>query len=470
MILKRAAAKFDPGAFAEFCFVGSDGHHVHQAEVHTALQTFLTGHPKALVELPRDHGKSFQVCARVVWELGRNPGLRVKVVCATEAVAAERARFLRDAIAFNPFVRLVFPDLLPGQPWAAEAFTVLRDTDVIGPSVAAFGVGAGSTGTRADLLVCDDIVDVRALHSRAERDRVADYFRNNLMNLLEPDGRFWGLCTPWHADDLNARLKKTGAYALFRRAVGDDLEPVWPEKWPRERLAARRAEIGAASFARGYRLVPLAEEETPIRPAWVRFWVEPAEYESVILSVDPAVSAKATADASALVVLGRTGGGVVGSRGGERPDGFAALGHLTTTPPHNLIHVLEATARRVAAPDLVTLIDDFDRRWNPDVVLFESNAAFLGIKDLLVRHARFGPRVKGISQSREKAVRVAAFSVAVENGSFRLKGAGAGGVDPGQRPLFDEMTTFPFGEHDDLLDAAATGTAYLLDRREPRVW
>ena len=32
------------------------------------------------------------------------------------------------------------------------------------------------------------------------------------------------------------------------------------------------------------------------------------------------------------------------------------------------------------------------------------------------------------------------------------------------------MTTFPFGEHDDLLDAAATGTAYLLDRPELRVW
>ena len=30
------------------------------------------------------------------------------------------------------------------------------------------------------------------------------------------------------------------------------------------------------------------------------------------------------------------------------------------------------------------------------------------------------------------------------------------------------MITFPFGEHDDLLDAAAMGTAYLLNRREPR--
>ena len=134
------------------------------------------------------------------------------------------------------------------------------------------------------------------------------------------------------------------------------------------------------------------------------------------------------------------------------------------------VHVLESVARRVAAPDLVALIDDADRRWNPDVILFESNAAFAGIRDLLVRHARFGPRVKGLPQSRDKASRVAAFSVPVENGSVRLKGDGAGGVDAAQRALFEEMTTFPFGEHDDLLDAAATGTAYLLDRPEPRVW
>src|SRR5262249_34055654 len=106
----------------------------------------------------------------------------------------------------------------------------------------------------------------------------------------------------------------------------------------------------------------------------------------------------------------------------------------------------------------------------PDVILFEANAAFAGIKDLLVRHARFGPKVKGITQSKDKASRVSAFSVPVENGSFRLKGTDPRHVDPGQQELFDEMTTFPFGEHDDLLDAAASGTAYLLERPEPRVW
>jgi predicted phage terminase large subunit-like protein len=339
---------------------------------------------------------------------------------------------------------LVFPELRPGRPWEATGFTIARPAQIIGPSVAAVGVGASSTGTRADLLVCDDVVDVKALRSRADRERVRAYFHENLVNLLEPDGRLWNLFTPWHADDLNSQLKRNGEYALFRRAVGDDLTPIWPEKWPRERLEQRRREIGSVAFARAYRLVCVPDEDVPIRAAWIRFWIEPAPFESVVLAVDPAVSTKARADASALVVLSRTA--------------------------TNEVRCLEAIARRVTAPALVDLIDDADRRWHPDVILFETNAAFAGIRDLLVRHARFGPKIRGVTQIKDKLSRVSAFSVPVENGSFRLRGDGVNQVDPCQQALFDEITTFPFGEHDDLLDAAAFGTAYLLDRPEPRVF
>lgn len=439
-------APVDVDCFIESCFTDSRGAPVKQADVHRAMQAHLTTHPRALVEMPRDHGKSFQVCCRVLWELGKEPGLRVKIVCATHAVAAERSRFLMDTLTLNAAVRKVFPKLRASKPWTVRALTVRRDAQTIGPSVAAFGIGAGSTGTRADLLVCDDIVDVRCLHSKTARDRVSDYFTNNLMNLLEPDGRLWGLCTPWHSDDLNARLKKNTAYPLFRQAIGPNFEPVWPERWPEEALRARLAEIGTASFARGYRLVPIAEDETPIRPTWVRFWTEPGEYDLLLLSVDPAVSVSARADRSGLVLLGRTPG-----------------------PCAPQIHVLAAVARRVAAPDLKALIDQFDRRYNPAVILFESNAAFRGLKDTFAADARFGPKLKSVTQSVDKGARVAAFSVAVESGAFRLHGEG-GVVDAAQRELYDEMTTFPFGEHDDLLDAAATGAAYLLDRREPRVW
>ncbi len=445
LVAKFERARLDPSAFLEFAFADSRGLPLKQADVHSEIQRFLGEQNRALIELPRDHGKSVQLCGRLIWELGRNPGLRIKLVCATDALAADRSRFLRDQIANNRRVRLAFPNLLPSTPWCAEAFTVRRPAEAIGPSVASFGVGTGSTGARADLLVCDDIVDVRSLHCPGERRRVKDYFHNNLMNLLEPDGRFWGLCTPWHPDDLNSQLKSNPSYAVFRRAVGPNLEPVWPEKWPSEKLAERRAEIGEASFARGYRLITISEGEVLIRPEWVQFWNGPVPrqgLETVVIAVDPAVSTRKGADASAIVVAGRT--------------------------PAGEVRILEAAAKRVRAPQLVEWIDAADRLWQPDAILFESNAAFAGIRDLMIQRTRFGPRVLGRAETRAKDSRIAALSVAVQNG--RVKLIGKTQVDPTQRELFDEMTTYPFGSHDDLADACAAAVEHLLMKVEPRIW
>ena len=440
---KLDRARDDPNEFIEYCFTDPQGRPLRQSGVHRSVQDFLTHHPKGIIELPRDHGKTTQVCGRILWELGHDPRLRVQIFCASEALASERGQFIRDALETNSRLREVFPHLKPGTPWAGVRFSLERPATVIGPTVTTIGIGSASTGARADLLICDDVVDVKALASRAERDRVKQRFRDNLMNLLEPDGRFWGLCTPWHRDDLNADLKRNAAFALLRRGVGDDLRPVWPERWPATALQSRRDEIGAAAFARGFRLVPLADEDVPIRPAWVRFWTEPMVPDRVIVSVDPAVSIRSGADQSAIVVLARCG---------------------------NEVRCLATAARRVAAPELIQMIESVDATWRADVILFEANAAFKGIADLMTRQAAFGPKVKAIVQTKDKGARVAAFSVPVENGTFRLKGDGRGGPDPAQQPLMDEMTTFPLAEHDDLLDATATGTAYLLGASEPRIW
>ncbi|HVK14602.1 MAG TPA: hypothetical protein VM597_38040, partial [Gemmataceae bacterium] len=408
-------ARTDPDAFVEFCFTDPGGRPLQQATVHRDLQAFLTAHPRALIELPRDHGKSTQVCARIAWELGRDPSLRIHVACASAALAAERGRFVRRAIAGNARLRLVFPDLEAAGPWTDGRFTVARPANAIGPSVTAIGVDVASTGARADLLICDDIVDVKAVRSRAERDRVKAAFRDNLLNLLEPTGRFWGLCTPWHRDDLNAELKANPAFAVFRRAVGEDLAPVWPERWPAAALAARRAEIGVVSFARGYRLVAVADDAQAIPLDAVQYWDGPTEADRVILAVDPAVSTKAAADRSALVVLAKCGAQV---------------------------RCLAAVARRVPAPMLGTLIAALDAEYGPAAILFEGNGAFAGLAEVMRATYPFGPKLLTVPQSANKAERVAAFGIPVQNGSFRLKGR-AGVVDPGQRELLDEMTTFP---------------------------
>src|SRR5437588_1066651 len=62
-----------PDEVIEFCFTDPVGQRLTQAPVHRALQAFLGQHRRALIELPRDHGKSVQVCLRILWELGRDP-------------------------------------------------------------------------------------------------------------------------------------------------------------------------------------------------------------------------------------------------------------------------------------------------------------------------------------------------------------------------------------------------------------
>jgi len=440
--LCRRQARNDPNAFVAFAFSDPRGRPLRQAGFHRDLQAFLSTHANALVELPRDHGKSTQVCARVVWELGRNPNLRVKIVCASKALAAERGRFIRQAIESSEGLRLTFPKLLPARPWTDTRMTVVRTSNVIGASVTAMGIGDATTGARADLLVCDDVVDVSAIHSLSRRERVKLLFDNNLMNLLEPDGRFWGLSTPWHRDDLNARLKNQWRYELFRRTVGADLEPVWPERWTRDALAARRDQIGDSAFARGYQLVPMAEESVAIPERWLKYWSVAVEPDLVIVSVDPAASTDARADRSAVVVLGKCG---------------------------DEIRCLHAVADRLASPDLMALIGAVDATWRPHVILFETNGGFKGVFDMFKSQASWGGKLVEVTNGKDKGGRVLGFGVAVSGEKFLLKGDGHVGVHPDQKALFDEMTSFPLGEHDDLVDAAATGTTFLLSLKEPRV-
>jgi phage terminase large subunit-like protein len=435
-------AREEVNTFVEWCLTDPGGEPIRQGDVHRDLQQFLSENDHALVELPRDHGKSTQVCARVVWELAHDPGLRIKIVCASEALAAERGRFVRELIDKNPRVRIVFPNLAAAQPWTDTRLTVVRPESIIGPSVAATGLAAASTGSRTDLLVCDDIVDVNAMTSRTARQRVKEHFRNNLMNQLEPDGRFWGLCTPWHKDDLNAELKRETAFPVFRRAVGEELEPVWPERWPAEALAARRTQIGAGPFARAYRLVPMTEEDTVIQPAMVQFWTEPIEADQIILSVDPAVSKDPKADRSALVVLAKR---------------------------DQDVRCLAIKAVQMQAPDLMKLIGSQDLFWEPHAIVFESNGAFEGVADMYTRQAPFGHKVRKWKNTKHKWLRAEELSTAVQAGRFMLQGDGQGGGHPSQKELFDEMTQFPCAEYDDLLDAAATGVSYLISQKEPKV-
>ena len=79
----------------------------------------------------------------------------------------------------------------------------------LGGGVRAVGVGAGITGYGAKLVIVDDPVRSRAeAESKTYRERVWDWFNDDLYTRLEPDAAIILIQTRWHEDDLAGRLLK----------------------------------------------------------------------------------------------------------------------------------------------------------------------------------------------------------------------------------------------------------------------
>ena len=95
-----------------------------------------------------------------------------------------------------------------------------------------------------------------------------------------------------------------------------------------------------------------------VNPAWKyekdnkQYWVEPTQ--AIPANLDKKI------------------GGKVWNDNGAQP-GVREAGEGVFTGSATQIRVLAALARRVATPELVGLIEEFDRLWNPSVILFETN-------------------------------------------------------------------------------------------------
>ncbi|MGD9590267.1 MAG: phage terminase large subunit [Pyrinomonadaceae bacterium] len=77
----------------------------------------------------------------------------------------------------------------------------------LGGGVKAVGVGAGITGFGGQVIVIDDPVKSRAeAESETYRERLWDWYRNDLYTRLEPGAAVILIQTRWHVDDLAGRL------------------------------------------------------------------------------------------------------------------------------------------------------------------------------------------------------------------------------------------------------------------------
>ena len=79
--------------------------------------------------------------------------------------------------------------------------------------------------------------------------------------MITPGGQIVVIGTPMHQDDLYGDLAKNPQYAFKRfPALDEQGRPLWPERYDRKRLAARKEEIGVIRFSREFGCDPIADD------------------------------------------------------------------------------------------------------------------------------------------------------------------------------------------------------------------
>jgi len=448
------AARNDFAAFMEYCIEDSEiGGPVTIQWFHDEWISALEQNKRVLIIAPRSHGKSSVVIARVIWELGRNPNLRIKIACEDQPAAVKRLGEIKRHIEKNPHVHEVFPNLKPSTDnWSKTSITVQRTLIDKDPSVEAQGVLGGATGGRVDILIGDDIVGRRnALTTPALRESVIQAWESDWLNLGGPESRVWCICTLWHRLDLNHKMMESGNWHVCFYAI-TGYASIWPERRSAAWLRDRRALIGATEYARGFANKPQDESESPVQPSSIEYVraaaLPPREELEVYISYDVATEVAKENDFTFETVI--------------------AIHQKSET-----VFVLDGEQRKVSRNKQSTWVQASYHKWRPTKILIESIGNDLAAWVLNDAPHLVGiiERVKNLTTKGNKLQRLTAVTPFFERGNVVFLDhldPDNEKFDPSRGNLIEQLLDFGIAAHDDGVDSLTqnldAARYYALDR------
>jgi hypothetical protein len=195
------------------------------------------------------------------------------VVSADHALACKMARNVRRIVELHPRAR----GLCPRQPeeWAADRFTIRRRLVQRDPSLLARGIGANLTGSRADVLICDDVEVPGTSDTPLKRATLRQALRE-LSFVLVPDGLQLYVGTPHSYYSIYAAEARPeaedpvpfldGFSRLVIPLLDEHGEARWPERFTPEVIEELRRRTGPAKFRSQMMLVPTNQREMRLDP------------------------------------------------------------------------------------------------------------------------------------------------------------------------------------------------------------
>lgn len=135
------------------------------------IADFLQAGPKRrVIEAFRGVGKSWITAAYVLWRLFRNPQLKILVVSASKDRADAFSVFVKQLIETVDILQSLKPQ--GNQRNSNLAFDVGPARPSQSPSVKSVGIFGQLTGSRADIIIADDVETPKTAYTQTMRDRL----------------------------------------------------------------------------------------------------------------------------------------------------------------------------------------------------------------------------------------------------------------------------------------------------------
>ena len=189
-----------------------------------AIADYIQHGPKRLqIQAFRGVGKSWITGAFVLWTLFNDPEKKIMIISASKERADNMSIFLQKLIIETPWLKHLQPKSDDSR-WARISFDV-NCSPHQAPSVKSVGITGQLTGSRADLMILDDI--------EVPGNSMTELMREKLLQLcteaesiLTPkkDSRILYLGTP------------QTTFTIYRKLAERNYRPfVWPSRYPRDK-------------------------------------------------------------------------------------------------------------------------------------------------------------------------------------------------------------------------------------------
>ena len=188
-----------------------------------AIADYLQNGPKRLqIQAFRGVGKSWITGAFVLWTLFKDPEKKIMIISASKERADNMSIFLQKLIIETPWLKHLQPKSDEAR-WSRISFDV-QCSPHQAPSVKSVGITGQLTGSRADLMVLDDI--------EVPGNSMTELMREKLLQLCTEAE---SILTPKNDSRICYLGTPQTTFTVYRKLAERNYRPfVWPSRYPRK--------------------------------------------------------------------------------------------------------------------------------------------------------------------------------------------------------------------------------------------